>query len=556
MHEKSPRIVYHYLLEDHAQRHPDKPLFLMGDRVVTYAEADRAANRIGRGFAAAGVLKGDRVLVMLPSSIDYALVWLGLCKIGALMVPVNEAYKAGMLQHQANNSGAKVAVIWSGHLKPWLDLGGALTELQMIFVYRGTEASPSPSLPPQGGGTCRKALSLDGRGLGEGDVDASADTESRARWAYLPFSALLHPDDSPLPPAVEYFDPMAIFYTSGTTGPSKGVLYSYAQAHATATPPAKLCTPDDVFYMTLPMFHVGLSHMFGIVIISGATMAIRGKFSVSAFWSDVRHYQATFSILLSTMPNFLLSLPPSPADRDHKLRKLIMIPLLRDLDAFKERFDVPNITTLFNMTEVSCPISADGFNLVNNQSCGRPRPGVEARIVDEFDEPLPPGKTGELVLRADSPFEFNLGYWRNEKATAEAWRNQWLHTGDGFTYDEDGNFYFVDRIKDCLRRRGENISSFEVEVEVDAHPAVLESAAVAVPSELSEDELKVVAALKPGATVEPAELLAFLKERLPSYMVPRFIEIRREELPKTPTGKVQKMLLRASGIKGAWDREG
>jgi len=150
MHEKSRRIVYHYRLEDLARQHPDKPLFLMGDRVVTYDEADRAANRIGRGFAAAGVKKGDRVLVMLPSSIDYALVWLGLCKIGALMVPVNEAYKAGMLQHQANNSGAKVAVIWSGHLKPWRDLGDALTDLETVFVYSDTEGTrpPSPGSSP------------------------------------------------------------------------------------------------------------------------------------------------------------------------------------------------------------------------------------------------------------------------------------------------------------------------------------------------------------------------------------------------------------------------
>jgi len=227
----------------------------------------------------------------------------------------------------------------------------------------------------------------------------------------------------------------------------------------------------------------------------------------------------------------------------------------KDLEGFKARFNVTHVTTLFNMTEVSSPIAADGWNLVNTQSCGRPRPGVTARIVDENDEPLPPGKTGELVLRADDPWEFNSGYWQNPGATAEAWRNQWLHTGDGFQYDEDGNFYFVDRIKDCLRRRGENISSFEVEVEVDAHPAILESAAVAVPSEHSEDELKVVAALKPGCTVEAADLLEFLKTRLPAYMVPRYLEIRAEELPKTPTGKVQKVLLRATGTTGAWDRE-
>ena len=387
-----------------------------------------------------------------------------------------------------------------------------------------------------------------GEGRGEGD-------HLHENWDYRSFKSLFDPDTSRLPPVVAYYDAMTIFYTSGTTGPSKGVLYSYAQAHATAQPPARMCAPDEIFYMTLPMFHVGLSNIFGIVIIAGATMAIRGKFSVSNFWSDIRHYRATYCILLSTMPNFLLSLPPSESDRDHTLRKLVMIPLLKNLDEFKQRFGIQEVASLFNMTEVSCPIATDGFNLVNWQSCGRPRPGIQARIVDEFDEPLPPGKAGELVLRADNPWEFNLGYWRNPQATAEAWRNQWLHTGDGFMTDADGNYYFVDRIKDCLRRRGENISSFEVEVEVDAHPAILESAAIAVPSELSEDELKVVAVLKPGCTVSPPDLLAFLKDRLPAYMVPRYLEVRPEELPKTPTGKVQKVLLRESGLAGAWDRE-
>src|ERR1700733_9890540 len=145
---KARQIVYHYLLEDHARRHPDKPLLLMGDRVMTYAEVDRAANRIGRGFMAQGVVKGDRVLVMLPSSIDYALVWLGLSKIGALMVPVNEAYKAGMLRHQANNSGAKVAVIWNGHLTPWREIAGELTHLETVFVY--SDATLAEPLRPEG----------------------------------------------------------------------------------------------------------------------------------------------------------------------------------------------------------------------------------------------------------------------------------------------------------------------------------------------------------------------------------------------------------------------
>jgi crotonobetaine/carnitine-CoA ligase len=173
--------------------------------------------------------------------------------------------------------------------------------------------------------------------------------------------------------------------------------------------------------------------------------------------------------------------------------------------------------------------------------------------VDENDEPLLPGVVGELVLRTDDPWEFNLGYWRNSEKTAEAWRNQWLHTGDAFRRDEDGNFYFVDRLKDAIRRRGENISSFEVEAEVEAHPAILESAAVAVPAPGGEDDVKVVVALKPGQQLDPTELHSFLQERLPAYMVPRYIEVRAQELPKTPTGKIRKAALREDGIAAAWD---
>jgi len=258
------------------------------------------------------------------------------------------------------------------------------------------------------------------------------------------------------------------------------------------------------------------------------------------------------SILLSTMPNFLLAQPATPGDRDHSLTKVIIIPLFGELAAFRRRFGC-EVTTFYNMTEVSIPLAADGFNLVDGTSCGRPRPGVTARIVDQHDEPVAPGTVGELVLRADEPWEFNLGYWRNPEQTAEAWRNQWLHTGDAFRADADGNFYFVDRLKDAIRRRGENISSFEVEAEVEAHPAILESAAVAVPASAGEDEVKVVVALKSGERLDPAELHAFLQGRLPAYMVPRYIEVRSEELPKTPTGKVRKAALRADGVGSAWD---
>lgn len=514
---KSHDLVFHYLLAERARRMPGKPCLVMRDRVLSYAEVEAEANRWARGLSGRGIRKGDRVLVMVPNGIEHVLIWLGLCKVGALMVPVNEAYKGNMLKHQVNDSGAWFAVVWERHLPLWYDLRGDLPGLETVAVY--------PRIGPN-------AL---------GPVE----------WDHVSALDLRHEDASPVPPAVEYFDPMAVFYTSGTTGPSKGVLYTYAQAHATAAPAAGLCDPDDVFYMFLPMFHVGLSQMFGLVVIAGATMAIREKFSASEFWPDVRRYGATMTILLSTMPNFLLSQPRRADDADHGLRKFIIIPLPQELEAFKARFG-GEVATFYNMTEVSMPLRSDGFNLADGTSCGRLRPGVAARVVDEHDEPVPTGAVGELVLRADDPWEFNLGYWRNPEKTAESWRNQWLHTGDAFRVDEAGNYYFVDRLKDVIRRRGENVSSYEVEAEVDAHPAILESAAVAVPSPHGEDEIKVVAALKPGSALAPPDLHAHLRGRLPAYMVPRFIEIRGEELPKTPTGKIRKAALRDEGTTRAW----
>lgn len=513
--------VFHYLLEDRAAAIAQKPCLVMGERSLTWAEVNREGNRWANGLAAAGIGKGDRVLLMIPSGIEHVLIWLGLCKLGAIMVPVNEAYKGAMLRHQVNDSEAGLAIVAERHLDAWIDLASDLPHLRNIAVSGGAARHSFPQIP----------------------------------WAWSDAADLHSADPAPLPRIVSGFDPMAIFYTSGTTGPSKGVLYSHAQAWASAEVPADWCAPEDVFYMFLPMFHVGLAQMFGLVLLSGATMVVREKFSTSSFWPDVRRHGVTMTILLATMPNFLMSRPAEASDRDHPLRKVIIIPLPADLDGFKARFGV-EVATWFNMTEVSVPLHSNGFTLANATSAGRPRRGVTARIVDEFDEPLPPGRTGELVVRADRPWDFCLGYWKNPAKTVESWRNLWFHTGDVFRNDEGGNYYFVDRLKDAIRRRGENISSFEVEREIDSHPAVLESAAVAVPSSMGEDEIKVVAALKPGATLLPAELHAYLAARLPAYMVPLFVEIAGGELPKTPTGKILKTALRDSGTAAAWTSGG
>jgi crotonobetaine/carnitine-CoA ligase len=258
------------------------------------------------------------------------------------------------------------------------------------------------------------------------------------------------------------------------------------------------------------------------------------------------------------MAGLLMLLPPDPSDRDVPLQRVYMGPLIPQVEEFKERFGVV-VGSGFGMTEIGVPIGTDGFELANTTSCGRIRegyPGYQVRIVDEHDEEVPVGTVGELVVRADEPWVITPGYWRQPEKTAEAWRNGWFHTGDGFRCDEDGNYYFVDRIKDAIRRRGENISSFEVEALVGQHPCVQECAAVAVPSELSEDEIKVVVVPRPDTTIDPAELIEFLEPRMPKFMLPRYVEVI-DGLPKTDaTFRTRKVELRRAGLTPTtWDRE-
>jgi crotonobetaine/carnitine-CoA ligase len=284
----------------------------------------------------------------------------------------------------------------------------------------------------------------------------------------------------------------------------------------------------------------------------GGSIALVDSFSASEFWSVVRCTGSTCCTLLGSMAALLFKAAPRADDRGHGLRAVVKVPLTEDSAAFSARFGC-DVYTTFNMTETSCPIISERNPPVPG-SCGRVRPGIEARVVDAHDREVAHGEVGELILRADAPWSMMHGYHRAPQATADAWRNGWFHTGDAFRRDADGHYFFVDRLKDTIRRRGENISSFEVEAELCAHPAIKEAAAYAVPSELGEDEVMAALALQPGATFEPAEMIAFLAERMAHFMVPRYLRVV-PELPKTPTQKVQKHLLRSDGVTAdAFDR--
>jgi len=282
-------------------------------------------------------------------------------------------------------------------------------------------------------------------------------------------------------------------------------------------------------------------------------MKLTERFDTASFLDTVRQTGTTAVFLLGVMAGFLEKLPARDDDADSPLRLAFMVPLAGDIAAFSKRFGC-TIYTIFNMTEVSTPILSQPNPLVRG-TCGQMREGVEVRLVDENDCEVPLGTVGEMIIRTDRPWAMNSGYFRNPEATARAWRNGWFHTGDAFRKDEAGFYFFVDRMKDAIRRRGENISSFEVEAEVMAHPAVREAAALGVPSEVSEEDVLVVIAPVEGATLDPAELLEFLRPRMAHFMMPRYVRLL-PELPKTPTSKVLKHELRQQGVTAdTWDRE-
>ena len=354
-----------------------------------------------------------------------------------------------------------------------------------------------------------------------------------------------------------YHDLMAVMYTSGTTGPSKGAMISHAHAFEYAYGVTEMLDLQggDIYYAPLPLFH--LAGQFAVIYascIASATAVIAGVFSTQRFWTDVARFNANCSFLLGAMANFLYQQIPNSKDNQNPLERILMVPLIPEVEDFKRRFDCL-VSTTWGGTEMNCP-TRSGFDLVDNKSCGRvANDRYEVRIADINDAELPPGMPGEALVRTKEPWIITTGYWNHPEWTEKAFRNLWYHTGDMLMKDADGNLYFVDRIKDAIRRRGENISSFEVENEINAHPDVLECAVIPVESEHTEQDVMAIVVPSSPDKLNPKALVKFLEPRMPYFMVPRYIDCV-DILPKTPTGKIQKYILRDRGITSStWDRE-
>ncbi|AHH19841.1 putative CoA ligase [Nocardia nova SH22a] len=488
--------------------HSDKTFIREADggRRLSYSQCDREADHWAGLLSLYGVDAGQNVAVMAPTSADWVTAWMGINLLGARCVGINTLYRGRMLGYVLDQSRCEVVITSREFLERIEEISGALENMRHIVVLEDcavkvaalSTAAPEQSLP----------------------------TPDRTQ---------------------EY----GITYTSGTTGPSKGVIVTWtalSKLWSNGLPPDEL-TEDDVLYIPFPLNHVGGSGGVHTAALKGAEVVLRRKWSTDEFWNDIRRFGATATMLVGSMASFLLKRPPRADDADNTLRIASVVPLPSDIEAFEDRFGL-RIFTFFAMTETSTAIHSELSPSLPG-SCGRCREGYRVRIVDDDGADCPPGVPGELWVRADDPLVMMQGYFDMPEATAAAWHEGWFRTGDMLRCDEDGNYFFVDRKKDALRRRGENISSSEIEVEVDAHPLVRDSAAIGVPSEFGEDEVMVYVELQPGAVLDPVELVAFLRERMPSFMVPQHIEYV-DELPRTPaTGKVEKQQLRERGVTAA-----
>jgi crotonobetaine/carnitine-CoA ligase len=504
------------MLERQAARFGGRPLLRIAGKSWTHADALRAAAGRAAALAQAGVQRGDRVAVMSSNRIEFLEVFLGCGWLGAAMVPINTASMGPQIDYFLRNSDAKLLVVEAAFVErlPAADL--ARSSLREIWVLDAADEGAGPGV------------------------------------RMLPYPATREA----LPPAaIQPGDPLAILYTSGTTGPAKGVVCPHAQYYWWGVNSADVLGvgAEDVLCTTLPLFHINALNTFAQAAITGCEVVFEPRFSASGFWSSMRASGATVVYLLGAMVPILLAQPAGPGERDHRVRVGLGPGVPESAGrAFLERTGVRLLegygSTETNFAIATAPDSPRGGVM------GWLRPGFEARVADEDDVPLPNGEAGELLLRADEPHAFASGYFNMPEKTVEAWRNLWFHTGDRVVREADGAFRFVDRIKDAIRRRGENISSFEVEQVLLSHPGVAACAVYPVRSELAEDEVMAALVAREGQCIDPAELLAFCESRLPYFALPRYVDLL-PELPRTENGKVQKYKLRERGVTAVtWDR--
>jgi crotonobetaine/carnitine-CoA ligase len=524
------------LLDRRIEHDPDSQYLDVCGAQFSAADVHRTANQIANGLSGLGCGPGDRVAMLIENSPEAMLSWWGAVQGGTIAVPINTAYKGTYLRHQLGDSGAR-AVIVQRTLADRVDaILHELPDLEHVIVVDEYEAP------------------------GEGHTIANA--ENVHEWADV-----FNGDDTRPKVAVAPSDLATFIYTGGTTGPSKGCMLSH-NYHVSMSQQIGYCwqrTPDDIVWTPLPLFHFNalVTAVLGALLFGGSS-AIYRRFSVSNFWPEINRTRATVTSTLGTMAYLLVNdedrpeMPQSGApEANTTLRLLGAAPLAEEIDIkIRERFGIETFSGGFGLTEAGLlswqppgkrnkPNAAGMLNTV----------WFDVRLFDDDDNEVPQGERGEIVARPKHPHIMFEGYWGNPEATVRATKNLWLHTGDIARVDEDGYLFFVDRKADYLRRRGENISSFEVESIIMSHGAVADCVVHAVPSEMAEDDLKITATLKADATVTEEELFRWCIDQLPYFALPRYVEFRAE-LPRSPVGRVLKRTLRDDGVTPTtWDAE-
>jgi carnitine-CoA ligase len=516
-----PAEEYHdlaTLLRRKAEKNGANPALRFARRTLTYQGLDEETEHIASGLARAGLTSGDRVAALLFNTPEFPLLWFGAAKLGAVLVPLNTGLKGEILRYELADS-APAAIVVDRRLWPAYEPLRASLGIRREWV--ADPEGPGETLPP----------------------------------GARPFSEL--PSDAPLPdrPPVRPSDPVSIMYTSGTTGPPKGAIIPHEKQILTpqAIGRRSRLAPDSVLFTALPLFHCNAQEMTTLTaLLNDLPAAFDERFHASAYWETAAEFGATHVSLLISMINVLFKQPEKPSDRGHRVRTALTAGTTRAVwPDFERRFGL-TIVELYGMTECGCTTLMNPPDRIRVGSVGTPLEFVEADVVDDDDRPVPTGTRGELVVRPRAPYSMFLGYLNKSEQTVEAWRNLWFHTGDFVTRDADGYYYFVDRKKDVIRRRGENLAPYDVESVLNRHPAVFESVVVGVPSPLGEEDVKAFVQLKPGAEVEPKELFEFCAEHLPFFMVPKYLELI-DEIPKTANQKAQRFVLR--GRKGGAEHD-
>jgi crotonobetaine/carnitine-CoA ligase len=507
------------------EKTPDRAYLDFSGDMYTYARLAHEVERAARGLHELGVRRGDRVVTILESGPDAIICWFAINRLGAIHVPINTAYQGDFLRHQVNDCGARIVICENEFVERVTALAGELLSVEHI-LFRGLAA------------------------------------ESRAwKRGFAPLEQWkLDAGDAPFVD-VAPSDLAAIIYTSGTTGMSKGCTasHNYFCDITRRYGDSNGIEPGDIHWSPMPLFHIAGICVVLSTLQKGAIGSLSRKFSASGFWREVERSKASVVMMLGSMAQMVVNTPDDEAAERCRgqVRTLVAAPMSGALaEIWYKRFGLKWVSGLaYGSTEAGLCISARFDEPVPAGSCGRVNEAFEIRVVDENDEPVPPNQVGEIVVRPKKPCVMFSGYWNNPEATAKAWRNLWHHMGDQARVDENGNFFFVDRSKDVIRRRGENISSFELETAFSQHPDILEVAIHAVSSDVLEDDVKATVVLKPGAKLRAADLLEWARPRVPKFALPRYVEFRAE-LPKTASGRVQKFELRAQGVtSGTWDSQ-